>query len=344
MIPPAARRGDYAFTSTLDAFDQLLPALASVGLGLDDIVQVNISVADAEQRAGINAPWRALFGKPESWPALRMTQMTMPPGVPMQIQATAVAAGGGRKAILAAGVGGSRVGDLFVTSSVSGRKADGSLPTELKDEIAQALDNVCALVKDAGGSPDDLLHFWAFAVDGVVATDFTPSWLARFPTDGNRPARKTFLRATLSGPERVTFQATAKIGGGKRANQEVPWVKHSDPLPMAARIGNLLMTSGILGNKPDANAPNGLGPLDPTIGGQLDDTFANLDALLVAQNAKMTDVVHFGAILPNYADLGTLQHAITSRFPPDRTPALQLWNMPLAAANQKLQLFATAVI
>jgi enamine deaminase RidA (YjgF/YER057c/UK114 family) len=344
MIPPAARRGDYAFTSTLDAFDQLLPALASVDLGLADIVQVNISVADAEQRAGINPTWRALFGQPESWPALRMTQMTMPPGVPMQIQATAVAAGGGRKAILAAGVGGSRVGDLFVTSSVSGRSADGTLPTELKDEIAQALDNVCALVKDAGGSPDDLLHFWAFAIDGVVATDFTPSWLARFPTDGDRPARKTFLRAALSGPERVTFQATAKIGGGKRTNHEVPWVKHNDPLPMGARIGNLFMTSGVLGNPPDASAANGLGPLAPTIAGQLADTFANLDALLVAQNAKMTDVVLIGAILPNYADLGTLQQAITSRFPSDRTPALQLWNMPLAAANQKIQLFATAVI
>jgi enamine deaminase RidA (YjgF/YER057c/UK114 family) len=63
MIPPAARRGDYAFTSTLDAFDQLLPALASVDLGLADIVQVNISVADAEQRAGINPTWRALFGQ-----------------------------------------------------------------------------------------------------------------------------------------------------------------------------------------------------------------------------------------------------------------------------------------
>ena len=344
MIPPAARRGDYAFTSSLDGFEQLGPALASVDLGLDDIVQVNIAVADAEQRAGINAPWRALFGQPESWPALRMTQMTMPPGIPMQIQATAVAAGGGRKAILAAGVGGSRVGDLFVTSSVSGRTKDGSLPAELGAEIASALDNVCALVTDAGGSPDDLLHFWAFAVEGVVATDFTPSWLARFPHQGNRPARKTFLRATLSGPERVTFQATAKIGGGKRTNQEVPWVKHNDPLPMAARIGNLFMTSGILGNPPDRNAENGLGPLDPTIGRQLEDTFANLDELLVAQGANMTDVVLLGAILPNYADFGTLQHAITSRYPPDRTPALQLWNMPLAAANQKVQLFATAVM
>jgi len=343
MTPLAARRGDYAFTSTLDAFDQLPPALASVGLGLDDVVQVGLSVADLEQRAGLNPLWRAMFGAPDAWPALRLTQMHMQTGAPMQIQATAVA-GGRRQSVYDAGAGGSRVGDLFVTSTVSGHRANGELPADVKDEIAQALDNVCSLVIAAGGTPDDLLHFWAFGVEGVVATDFTPSWLERFPRDGDRPARKTFLRATLPGPERVTLQATARIGGGVRTNVEVPWVKHNDPLPMAARIGNLLMTSGVLGNPPDASAKNGLGALASTTAGQLRDTFANLGQLLAAGGATISDVVLLGAVLPDFADLPTLHAAIAEHFPANALPALHLWSMPMASPEQKVQLFATAVV
>jgi enamine deaminase RidA (YjgF/YER057c/UK114 family) len=343
MIPSAVRRGAYAFTSTLGGFDELVPALASVELTLDDVVQVGITVADAEYRSELGGPWRSLFGtSADAWPALRVTQMAMPPGIPIALQATAVAAEG-RTSVALPGGNGARVGDLFVTASVNGRSRDGSLPENVQFEIAQALENVCALCTEAGGSSNDLLHFWAFATEGIVANDFTPSWIERFPRDGDRPARKTFLRAQLPGPERVTFIATARINGGRRVNQEVPWVQHSDPLPMAARIGNLFMTSGIIANPHDPNAPNGLGPLAETAAGQARDSFVNLEHLLRAQNGTLANVAQLGAVLPDYADLAMLEEAIAERFPAGALPALQIWSMPMASPAQRLQLFATAL-
>ena len=254
----------------------------------------------------------------------------------MQIQATAVANGGGRKAILTSGVGGSRVGDLFVTSSVSGRTKDGSLPAELGAEIASALDNVCALVTEAGGLAGRLAALLGVRRRGRRRERLHPELARALPAPRRTapPARRSY-GATLSGPERVTFQATAKIGGGKRTNRRSPVGEAQRSAPDGGAIGNLFMTSGILGNPPDPPMPKTASARSSRrLAGQIEDTFANLDELLVAQGANMTDVVLLGAILPDHNDLPLLQRAITSRYPPDRTPALQLWNMPLAAANQ----------
>lgn len=367
MIPLAVRRGTYVLTSTLDgtsangyldsepaaqvqrAFLKLPEALASVGARPESLVSIAISVEDEQIVPHVDALWRAFFGEGGA-PARRITRMTLPPGHFANVAAVAVA--GANRAAVAPLPGmppglapaGARAGALFVSSAVEGRRADGTFPADAGDEIAQAFDNACALVAAAGGTPDDIVHFWAFAAPGIVASDFTPSWLARFPHDGRRPARKTFLGAPLAGPARVTLQATACIGGGERANFEVPWVRHKDPLPMAARVGDLFMSSGLLPNVPDPDAPNGMGPIPPSLGEQLDQSFASLEALLAAQGAALASVAHFGAVLLDEADLPAVRAAIVARFAADRVPALQWWSLPLASPLQVVQLFATAVV
>jgi len=135
-------------------------------------------------------------------------------------------------------------------------------------------------VRVAGGSPDDIVHFLAFARDGITADDFTPSWLARFPNEGDRPARKTWMRLPLPfGDERIVFQATAMIGGGQRSNYEVFGVRHREPLPLGARVGPLFMSSGIPGTTPHESDPAGLGPFPATLGEQLDNGVRDTRAL-----------------------------------------------------------------
>lgn len=344
MIPRAVRRGDYVFTSTLDgaeacgeldpnadvqlrrAFQKLPAALETVGATLDEVVQVGVYLADSAFQPLVEASWRALFGQGCS-PARRITEMFLPLGGLAQIQATAVT--GGRR--------------LFVTSTVDGRRPNGELPAEVRDEIDMALGKVCDLVTAAGGTPDDLLHFWAFAADGVVAVDFSDSWLKRFPHAGDRPARKTFLRAPLHGEQRIYFQATALLGGGRRTNYEVPGVRHRDPLPMGARIGDVFMSSGILGNAPDPNEPEGLGPLPETLGEQLSCAFGTLERLMTDQGGSLRNVAHLGALVNSYDHVPALHQAMADRFPPEQVPPLQLWSMPMASPLQMIQLFATAV-
>jgi len=346
MIPAAVRRQRFVFTSTLDgadaqgtfdpraevqvrrAFERLRNALTEQGAGRSDVAGLSAHVADWSLRALVEAETRASF---DATPGLRVTPMPLPDGALVHVQAVAhVAAADGER--------------LFMTPAVGAHRSAGALPAAVQDEIASALEGVCERVTAAGGSPDDLVHFWAFAREGVVAGDFTPSWLARFPRAGDRPARKTWLRLPLPfGDERVVFQATALIGAGRRSNYEVFGVRHNDPLPLGARVGALFMSSGVLSSDPHPTDPAGLGPIPPSLGAQLTNAFAALERLMRDQGGTFDNVALLGALLAERADMPALQAEIAARWPAERRPALQLWPLPPTNPQQKVQLFASAV-
>src|SRR3974390_1670298 len=111
--PPAVRRGNYVFTSSLNgaapdgsldpnpevqmrrAWAKLAPALASVGATLDEVVEVGVHIADhALLRPHITPTgWLELFPDESSRPARRTTAMRMPAGELCSITARAVAGG-----------------------------------------------------------------------------------------------------------------------------------------------------------------------------------------------------------------------------------------------------------
>lgn len=66
---------------------------------------------------------------------------------------------------------------------------------------------------------------------------------------------------------------------------DVPGASHNAPIPAGARVGPLLCSSGISGKDP----VTGQLPSDPTA--QVQSAFANLQALLTAGGAKLSDVV-----------------------------------------------------
>jgi enamine deaminase RidA (YjgF/YER057c/UK114 family) len=319
------------FTSTIDgtdvpeAFSQLQTALAEQGAGPNGIVGMSAHVADWSLHESVVAAARAAS---IDITHLRVTPMPLPSGSLVHLQAVASTSATG----------------VFMTGAVGARRRNGVLPADVRDEIASALDEVCEQVSAAGGSPDDLVHFWAFAREGIVADDFTPSWLARFPTEGNRPARKTWMRLPLAfGDERIVFQATAVIGGGRRSNYEVFGVRHREPLPLGARVGPLFMSSGIPGTTPHESDPAGIGPFPATLGEQIDNAFAALDRMMHDQGGTLDNVALLGTILADAADLPALHAAIAARWPVDRRPALQIWPFPPTNVQQRVQLFASAV-
>lgn len=66
---------------------------------------------------------------------------------------------------------------------------------------------------------------------------------------------------------------------------DVPGASHNAPIPAGARVGPLLCSSGISGKDP----VTGQLPADPAA--QVKSAFANLQALLTAGGAKLSDVV-----------------------------------------------------
>ena len=66
---------------------------------------------------------------------------------------------------------------------------------------------------------------------------------------------------------------------------EIPPVKHNAPIPMAARAGNILYTSGVMGADPQT------GQIPPAVEEQARNCFRNLATVLAKAGAKTTDVV-----------------------------------------------------
>lgn len=365
--PPAVRRGQYVFTSALNgasangefdpsgevqlqrAYAKLPAALAAAGATLDDVVQVAVHVADHSLRPFITPPWLELFEDPDNRPARRTTAMKLPPGELAHIQATAVV-GGQRKNFHVPGVphkdplpGGAMVGNMLVSSALNGQVPYGGLREGVAAQIDQAYLNARTLLTEAGASVADVLHFWVFMKEELDIDTLVEKWLGVFPDDGDRPARKSFLRADLQGDQQVHMQLTAIVGSGGRTNYEVAGVHHRDPIPMGSRIGNLFMSSGVFGIKPDLDDHTPGGKPAEGLDAQLTYAFQNVETMLTEQGGSLANLAHLGVLIGDYGDRPALYDAIAQRFPGGSVPAVQLWGMPFPSPTAKIQFYATAV-
>ena len=71
-----------------------------------------------------------------------------------------------------------------------------------------------------------------------------------------------------------------------RQSFEVPGVKHAAPIPMGARVGNMVFSSGIMGQ----DSATGKLPEDPRLQAQF--AFAHMDALMKAAGGSVADIGH----------------------------------------------------
>lgn len=364
---PATRHGEYVFTSTLtgaaadgsfspdgpvqlrEAFAKLPVVLAAAGARLHDVVQVAVTVSDLALRAEVDAPYTELFHDPATRPARRTTCTALPPGELAQVQAVAVVAGE-RAAFTVPGLVPegevptvSRAGKLVVSSTLDGRDPEtGELVPGSADQIARAYANAKLAIEAAGGTMADIVHCWVFLKVELDIDTLVEKWLEAFPEEGNRPARKSFLNATLPGDDLIHLQFTAVLGD-QRKNFEVPGVHHRDPIPMGARVGNLFMTSGVFGIEPDPNATTQMPPPEG-LDAQLTQAFANLQSMLAEQQAGLQNVAHLGVLVQKAEDRPAVLDAIAERFDHERSVAVHFWGMPLPSPAFLVQLYATAVL
>jgi 2-iminobutanoate/2-iminopropanoate deaminase len=118
----------------------------------------------------------------------------------------------------------------------------------------------------------------------------------------------------------------------------IPGVIHNAPIPMAAKVGNMVFSSGIMGVDPST------GKLAADSADEVKHCFANMRKVLEAAGAKLTDVGYVKIYLKD----PTLRDAINAEwvacFPdPEDRPARHTLAWELGS-GMRLQLEMTAVI
>ena len=119
---------------------------------------------------------------------------------------------------------------------------------------------------------------------------------------------------------------------------EVPGLAHNAPIPLGARVGPLICSSGIAGKNPSN------GQLDADGSAQVAQAFANLDTFLAAAGAQLGHVVKLTVYVKDNSLRDAINAEWTRRFPdPADRPARHILNYELQHGMQ-IQLEVTAFV
>jgi 2-iminobutanoate/2-iminopropanoate deaminase len=362
MAPAGARFGDYVFSSTITgtdprtgqlgegpdqqlefAYQNLQALIDSAGITSDNVAHVTNFIRDQSLRPYLNKPWLAMFPDENNRPARKTTQFELPGNQLIQIQMLAIA-GATRQRLEIPGLAhrdplpmGVKIGNMVYSSVIggqdprTGKNVDGAEP-----QIDMCFEDMQRLIEIAGGSANDILHHWVFMRDFTYQPYMVDVYLRHFPEFGNRPARKT-VRYDLGGDTEIQQQFIAVLGG-KRENFEIPGVSHHDPIPMAARIGNLAMSSGMSGDDPKT------GKVPEGVEAQAEGSFANMQRMVEIVGGTTANIAHVTILVKEYSSIPTIEKYWQQMFPDaGNRPAMHLMKLGLQGSGQ-VQLHMTAVL
>ena len=199
---------------TEQALRRLATALEAAGLGIRDVVMVNVSLADMRHYPAFQAAYAGFFRPPYPARTIVATSLRHPSQL-IEIEATAVAGGGrpvqgglktspGESPAMLAG------DELYIGGQI-GVAADGSLPADAEQQTRAAWMRVQALVEEAGMALEDvvrtsntLTHWRNYA---PYNAGYGPFVLAPYPP------RATMLGALSDPRALVQIEALAHRGG-----------------------------------------------------------------------------------------------------------------------------------
>jgi len=98
-------------------------------------------------------------------------------------------------------------GTLYV-SGMGGEDAAGKIPASFEAEVKQSLDNINAVLKEAGMTPGDVVSIQVYITDGALFDRFNTTYKAYFKDP--KPARTTVVISRLVGAGHVEITATAR--------------------------------------------------------------------------------------------------------------------------------------
>ena len=85
-----------------------------------------------------------------------------------------------------------RIGNMVFSSAVGGEDpATHDLPDEPEAQIANTFSTIRAIMREAGGTVDDIGKMSVYLADKDNRKLVNPHWLEMFPDEGSRPVRHT---------------------------------------------------------------------------------------------------------------------------------------------------------
>lgn len=284
------------------AFANLGALLERAGAGADELGLVTVCITDGGHVRHVDRCWRSAWPDAGNRPALKINEYVLPPGELVQIQLIG-ASGRKRQAIDFPGFAdvqplGVRVGNVVFAAPIDGRDpATGMLSEDRLTQMRQAFRNMENFIKRAGGAKSDLIHVYIFVSSRDEQLDMLDVWLEEFPTDGDRPARKAIFDETLARDGKaIHLMCVGVLGQGDRLDLEVPGISKRHPNPMGAKIGGLVLSSGIGGDDPSGKVKS----RDPTICAGF--AFHNMATLLELAGGGLDDIGLVAITVNDYVD------------------------------------------
>jgi 2-iminobutanoate/2-iminopropanoate deaminase len=313
-----------------NAWQNLAALVEGAGFSLDNVGLVTNFIDSQEYRAHLNTGWLELFPERDNRPSRKTTAFPLPSGVAVELQAFGVV-DQTRRCIEVPGLthrdplpNACRLGDYVFTSVIVPWDLATSEPVTGEDaQTDQCFDNMRIVMESAGASVDDVVLQWVYLNDFAYQPYMVDVYLEAWPVDQYQAARKTF-RYPMGG--QIQIQCIGRVGG-QRSNHEIGGHAHHDPIPMAARIGDLLASSGVSGVD-----PSGSSQLEPVEGaaGQAYFGLRNIKSLAESGGMSMSDVGHVTVLVQDYADLPAIDAEWSAVFPdPDDRPARQIMQLGL---------------
>lgn len=223
-----------------------------------------------------------------------------------------------------------RRGDLLCTSGVPGIDlATGVAPADPAAQFALAFANLARLLAEAESGADELVLLNVHIPARDYRAHIDAPWLAMFPDQADRPARKT-NEATLPPGLFVQLHAVA-LRGEQRRSLEIPGLRHRAPLPMGAGVGSAVFSSVIGGDDPTTGEPVA------GVAAQIDQAFANAAALMEQAGGDARGINHLWVFLGDMADSDAMLTAYLRAYPdPESRPARKTvpYKLPPGAAIQ----------
>jgi len=100
------------------------------------------------------------------------------------------------------------VGDTLYISGMGGDDAAGKISEDFEAEVKQALNNIGAVLKAAGMSPDNVVSVQVYLTDGATFERMNAVYKTYF--NDPRPTRTTVVVAKLVGQGHIEITATAR--------------------------------------------------------------------------------------------------------------------------------------
>ncbi len=107
-----------------------------------------------------------------------------------------------------------KVGPLVTSGGVSGMDPEtNKMPEDLNEQVRWAFEHVRRIMKEAGGTPDDIAHMTVYVKSRDVRPLINEEWVKMFPDPESRPTRHTLQYDALAGGMELQIQFMAYVGG-----------------------------------------------------------------------------------------------------------------------------------